>query len=195
LIKTSSRIIEKRVKFVNDFIDFFRNIYKFLSDGKETVNIEYIPYGLNESDINSSINKDEISELYKSLYKEIKKSELGRGITLLGCQKDDLRILINGGNAKEIASQGQHKSLQISLKLAEFNYLKSIKRETPVLLLDDVFSELDSDRCNKVIEIILKNDCQTFITTTDIDLIRNKMNPVNKFRYFRVEEGNVIVLQ
>jgi DNA replication and repair protein RecF len=122
-------------------------------------------------------------------------AELSRGISLFGPQKDEVRILLNGSLAKERASQGQHKSLLISLIFAEFEYLMRIKNETPIVLLDDIFSELDEMRSSLVLERVLERKAQTFITLTNLDLISRKELLFNKVSYFKLEDGKIQEMQ
>jgi DNA replication and repair protein RecF len=97
--------------------------------------------------------------------------------------------------AKERASQGQHKSLLISLIFAEFEYLMRIKNETPIVLLDDIFSELDEMRSSLVLERVLERKAQTFITLTNLDLISRKELLFNKVSYFKLEDGKIQEMQ
>jgi DNA replication and repair protein RecF len=112
-----------------------------------------------------------------------------RGSTLFGPQRDDLTFTVNKLNSKDSASQGQHKSLLISIKLAEFEFLKNILNETPVILFDDIFSELDIERSSSVFSKIMENDAQTIITMTNSERLINKFD--TNASYFNVDKGNV----
>ncbi len=117
-------------------------------------------------DINSATNFD-LEQITEQLHEKAKlrlSAELARGITLFGPQKDEIKLLINGGLARERASQGQHKSLLIALIFAEFEYLLKNKNETPIVLLDDIFAELDEFRSTLVLERVLEKKAQTFVT-------------------------------
>ncbi|MEM4152143.1 MAG: DNA replication and repair protein RecF, partial [Nitrososphaerota archaeon] len=87
--------------------------------------------------------------------------ELRRGSSLFGPQRDELQLLLNGAPVREVASQGQHKSVLISLKLAELEYLAERRSETPVLALDDLFAELDEGRARQVLELVRERTVQT----------------------------------
>ncbi|MFH1052151.1 MAG: DNA replication and repair protein RecF, partial [bacterium] len=93
--------------------------------------------------------------------------------------------------AREYASQGQHKSLLVSLKLAEFEFLKSKRNETPVVLLDDIFSELDEERIKMVFGLIKENSAQTLITVTNPDVMKKILNEGNERCFFEVVDGKV----
>jgi DNA replication and repair protein RecF len=111
-------------------------------------------------------------------------------MTLFGCQKDEFRIVINDGTAREFASQGQHKSLLIALKFAEFQYLLEKRKETPIILFDDIFSELDSERVKQVLNMLLESSSQIFITLTEPNLIDiGKKLPKT---FINIENGNYI---
>jgi len=129
-------------------------------------------------------------DLLKEKAYQIKNQEIRRGTTLIGPQKDELGIYINDFEAKENASQGQHKSLLIALKFAEFKYMSDILKETPVILFDDIFTELDFERSRKVISFINENKAQTFITITNTNRLKS-FDKDNKHTYFYIDNGNV----
>ncbi|MFC2130005.1 DNA replication/repair protein RecF [Bacteroidota bacterium] len=190
LIKSGAEIILRRLKFVEEFKRPFREIYKNVSNGKENVSLEYVPNGFEEEkkvEIEYSFFVDKL----KNLFEVHREDEYRRGVTLFGPQKDDLKIFINGGVAREFASQGQHKSLLISLKLAEFDFLKDKKQETPVVLLDDIFSELDEERIKIVFDLVWENSAQTFITVANPDGIRQIVSDSSKCGFFEVKDGLV----
>ncbi len=174
----SARVIYKRQIFSQEFPEYFQSVYNKIANDREIVGLKYIPNSI-ESIYNNE--KCDISSIHNSLKNkaiQIEKIEKYRGMTLFGPQKDEFEITINEAISRDIASQGQHKSLLISLKIAEFTYLKELNRETPVILLDDIFSELDAERIQKVVNIIEYLNAQTFITTTEFDQ-RNRTFELN----------------
>jgi DNA replication and repair protein RecF len=191
LIKVSTDIVIRRNNFIKEFIGFFKEAYRNVTNGKEDVELNYIPDNIPPDILVSNLTKENLINYYNDISKQLRNAEIKRGTTLFGPQKDELEILINGSVAKEFASQGQHKSLLISLKFAEFNYLKNIKQETPVILLDDIFSELDSERSKEVFELVLASAAQTFITVTDSSIIRNYLNFSDNCYYFKIVDGLV----
>ncbi len=191
LIEASVDIISKRAKFVEDFNPVFKKYYEEVSGGKEDVDLEYDPSG-GKFPLNYDFGRENVRENLERLSYELKDEEIRRGMTLFGPQKDDLKILINGGIAKEYASQGQHKTLLISLKMAEFEYLKEMNRETPIVLFDDIFSELDADRVEKVLEVVRENKAQTFITATDRDLLMKTANLTGDYGFYKIKDGEVV---
>lgn len=192
LIFTGAEIILRRKKFVSEFIPFFEEVYKQVSKGREKVDLQYAPDGLPDDFPDEDYEKEKIIEALRERMNEKREHEFRRGSTLFGPQKDELRILLNGGAAKEYASQGQHKSLLISLKFAEFNFLKNKRNETPVILLDDIFSELDRERAGMAIELISNAKAQTFITITETENIRMLIPENIASKFFQIKEGEVI---
>lgn len=191
LINTSCEIIKKRYEFIKDFDKILINSYYFISKAKENVKIEYEPFGLKDIDIIVNHSSEELKLKYKKIYEAVRIEEIKRGTTLFGPQKDEVKIYINNGIAREYASQGQHKTLLISIKLAEFEYLKNLTGETPVILLDDIFSELDLERAEKVLDIILTNSGQSFITITDSKYLQNFINNNQNCSIFEVINGSL----
>ena len=111
-----------------------------------------------------------------------------QGMTLTGLHRDDLIFLIDGKDARTFASQGQQRLIVIAYKIAELLVFKKIKGEYPVLLLDDVFSEIDIKRRNNIIKY-LKQDMQVIITTTDLLDINEDL--VNSAKVFSIKNGKI----
>ena len=127
--------------------------------------------------------------------------EIKRAVTLSGPQRDDYIFKLKKDESsdsmpfdlKSFASQGEHKTFLVALKLSEYDYLKDKKGTSPVLLLDDVLSELDESRISKIISH-LKDYGQIFLTTTDKDYLHNLKNfyKDSEISVFEIEEGKVI---
>ena len=197
MVKTSTEIVFRRNNFVRDFIPYFREYFSFVSDKVEDSTLEYKPDGF--ADAVFELKKEDIQTQFVTLFKNSLSEEIRRGTTIIGPQKDELVIRLftsdgNSGIAKETASQGQHKSLLIGIKFAEFAFLKSTNLETPIILLDDIFSELDRARTLKVLEMLAASKAQTFITVTEpeslYDYIRAHLT--DNFSIFRIEKGKVL---
>lgn len=194
LIEYGTKIVNKRAEFITQFEPYFSKNYDIVSDRKEKVQIIYKPYGFDDLNY-KELDKEMIFEKLNKLSLEKRKGELTRFTTLFGPQKDEIEILINNFLVKDTASQGQHKTVLISLKLAEFDYMKEVLNETPVVLLDDIFSELDSKRTELVIKRIINNLAQAFITITEDDKIKNIMQPSEECFYFYVNNGEVQLIE
>ncbi len=115
-------------------------------------------------------------------------TEIERGYTLAGPHRDDLCLTLNDFDVRKYGSQGQQRTVALALKLSELEFMKSEQGEYPVLLLDDVFSELDRLRRQAVVDLI-GSRIQTFITTTDKELVRD-IAPEKEY-YFRVDRGRI----
>ncbi|MDP2363201.1 MAG: DNA replication and repair protein RecF, partial [Ignavibacteria bacterium] len=185
LISKGIDLIIYRNNFIRDFIPFFESTYNIVSKAKETVKLEYLPNNISSEMLTSNLIKKDLYDVYKLVSTKLENEEIRRGLTLFGPQKDELSIKIDSGIAKESASQGQHKTLLVSLKFAEFNFLKEKRNETPVVLLDDIFSELDSERVKKVFELLISNSAQTFITITDIGMLKDVASN-SEFSFYKV---------
>jgi len=130
-------------------------------------------------------SKEEIINYYKDNYY----NELDKKMTLFGIQKDDLLFYVDDMNLKDYGSQGQQRVAVLSFKLAEINIFKETKKTYPIVLLDDIFSELDIEKRNNLLKFI-KSNIQFIITTTDIKNISEKI--VEKASIFKIKDGNII---
>ncbi|MFA6457114.1 MAG: DNA replication/repair protein RecF [Bacteroidota bacterium] len=161
LVKYGSRIIDKRNRFLNEFAPFIARTYLDIVDERETPKIEYAP----SINIAAGATLEEISAAMETKLLKKKKDEQRFQTTLVGPHRDEIIFSLNGMSLKHFASQGQHKTFLVALKVAEFFFLKERCNETPVFLLDDVFSELDEYRSKKLLSVA-ESLGQIFITTT-----------------------------
>ncbi|GAB1372172.1 DNA replication and repair protein RecF [Candidatus Kapaibacterium sp.] len=185
-IKCSADIIAKRIKFIYEFKPYFIDTYRYIADIPEVPDIVYLPDSIRDNAVD---DVGQITEILNERYQKINRIEKIRGATLFGPQRDDLLFTINGLKSKDSASQGQHKTLLISIKLAEFTFLNEILNETPVLLFDDIFSELDIERSNKVFSRVIENKSQTIITMTNSERLMGSFS--SKAVFFDITEGKV----
>ena len=153
LVSLGSRIIDWRTKFFDAFIPTVAELFAFISEGQEKPVLAYAP--------STSI------ERYKENMLLSRQKDLILQRTNVGIHKDDLEITLNGLPFKQMASQGQRKSMLFAIKLAEFEFLKDNVGFEPILLLDDVFEKLDQQRLEKLLEwVCAKNKGQVFLTDT-----------------------------
>ena len=131
-------------------------------------------------------NKDikDILDMYKKNYVK----EISIGKTLFGIHHDDFEFILDKKSIKEYGSVGQQKNAIISFKLSEIVIMKKVTNEYPILILDDLFSELDNKKINNIISMLNK-DVQTFITTTDIENVDKKL--IEDSNIYYVNEGNI----
>ena len=188
LAKVAIYITKERVSFVQDISKLTYKNMMNISNGQESLTIKY------KSSVLESLNIADVTEegfTEENLTKVMMKKsfdDIMRGSTKIGPHQDDLEFYINDLDAKMYASQGQQRSIVLSLKLAEINYLKSKTGTYPVLLLDDVLSELDKNRQLKLLDAINEN-VQTFITTPSISDIKEDL--LKKAKVFKIENGNI----
>ena len=176
LIDVGERIYNMRNKFLNMLNDLIGDYYNKICNISD-LRLEYV------SDY-KDFDKDKIQKIYKdNLNKDI---ILGK--TTFGVHHDDIKFLLKNESLKDFGSQGQIKNAMIAYKLALIDLFKNIKKEYPILILDDLFSELDNEKINNILNLI-SNDIQTFITTTDIDKIDKKV--INNSKLFEVVKGRV----
>jgi len=155
----AGKVVELRKKYTDFLQEQLTENYQSVSGNKETLNIAY------ESKI-------PVDQYANELLKKLKHNfalDKARGYTGSGPHRDDLRISIDGHDARDSASRGEIRSIVLALKIAELNILEQKTGKKPLLLLDDVFSELDGKRRRTLSETLQKY--QTFITTTDADVV------------------------
>ncbi len=169
LIHLSAEITERRARFLIEITPLIKQCYATVSGNAENISIEYQPDICEHGFVGSvsDVSRDVLVGELQNIASGLRSRELVRETTLFGPQKDEVRFLINGGLVRETASQGQHKSLLVALKLAECSLLHARCNERPIVLLDDVFSELDRERCEHVLLEILNSGMQCFISTTN----------------------------
>lgn len=174
-----SRVIRHRFDFIHDLAKEADKHHFTISNQKEHLSISYLSSV--KFDDKKDIEKKFLSQLQKNRQRDIFKKNTG-----LGPHRDDLEFFINGMNAG-FGSQGQHRSLILSLKLAEIELIKSVTGDYPILLLDDVMSELDNHRQTKLLEGI-KENVQTFITTTSLEHLQQLPEDL---KLFTIHQGEV----
>ena len=158
-------LLEKRVWFLELLQVYTRKVHAFITDAKEDISFKYV----------NSMRMDDITEQglmakFESLYENDKRMRT----TTVGAHRDDFSVYLSGFNAHEFASQGQQRTSILSIKLAEVDLIHAETGVYPVLLLDDVLSELDEKRQVKLLAST-KDKTQTFITTTSISGIYQEM--------------------
>ncbi len=188
LAKVALYITKERVSFVQDISKLTYENMLNISNGQETLKIRYKSSVLEALNIKDTEDEAFTEENLTNIIMRKSFDDIMRGSTKIGPQHDDLEFYINDLDAKMFASQGQQRSIVLSLKLAEINYLKDKTGTYPVLLLDDVLSELDKNRQLKLLNAINEN-VQTFITIPSISDIKEDL--LKKAKVFKIESGNI----
>ncbi|MBE0643651.1 MAG: DNA replication/repair protein RecF [Bacteroidetes bacterium] len=165
LAESAVRVLRRRHGFVDEFVPYLGEAMQAVIQDREEVALRYV----------SSMELDPFSETavddYRARLSQRMDMDIRRGTTTIGPHRDELEILLNGLDVRAQASQGQHKTILISLKLAEYRYLHMHLDEPPILLLDDVFSELDDERLANVLRLV-DGLGQTFITSANQATLR-----------------------
>ncbi len=173
LISYGSKIIERRKLFVEQLNEIIYEIHKKLSGDKEELYIQYEP--------------DVLIESYETKMRISQEKDIKLKQTSVGPHRDDFCFKVGDIDIRKFGSQGQQRTAALSLKLSEIELVKKITKDIPVLLLDDVLSELDSNRQNYLLNSI--GDIQTIITCTGLDEFINNRFEINKI--YKVSNGVV----
>lgn len=181
LIQNGAMLIKKRMDYVEMLSQRAKIYHDGISKNSEKLEIKYI----SSIDAEMSDRTDEIAEKFRKKLNENRKDDIRTGVTNFGPHRDDIEILINGKNARAFGSQGQQRSAVLSLKLAEASVLKERMGEEPVILLDDVLSELDSKRQDFLLNEL--KDCQVFITCCE----KSNKEQLKEGKIFLLKNGEV----
>jgi DNA replication and repair protein RecF len=157
--------------------------HETLSDGSETLVAAYEP-NVEPSD------RESLAKTLRLALADTAERDVYRGSTSVGPHRDDLKLVINGSDVRVYGSQGQQRTTVLSLKLAQLEILRVEKEDSPVLLLDDVFSELDRNRQKML--LIAAQDCQTFLTCTHIEEVAAA--GVEQMQVYQVADRSVVEL-
>lgn len=174
LIEYGNRLIERRKQFIQDMNEIVSSVHRKLTGNKENIKIIYEP-------CNGNIPLEQT-------IKKNRERDLRMKSTSSGPHRDDICIMHDRMDIRKFGSQGQQRTAALSLKLAEIKLVKNTIGDTPVLLLDDVLSELDKHRQNYLLDSI--SDIQTLITCTGVEDFVNHRFSINKI--FHVQDGQVL---
>ena len=185
LSELASKIVFHRLDFMKQLEALAIPIHDQLSLGREKFSVSYqatIP-------LEDGLTPEQMKEIYMNQFKKNQTREADQATTLIGPHRDDLIFHLNEIPVQTYGSQGQQRSTVLSLKLAEIELMKLSTGEYPLLLLDDVLSELDDDRQTHLIKAI-ENKVQTFITTTSLDGIKQQF--INEPVVIPIEKGTIL---
>lgn len=181
-VDLSVLIYRERAKFLNMINEVISNIYLDIS-GIEGLNLKYI------SDFNLECDDSELKNIFLNKLEESFDREKRYGISLYGPHRDDFHFYINDKDISLYGSQGQMRLAVLSLKLSEIDIFKKYTNNYPILLLDDIFSELDVSKRNNLIKYI-SFDIQTIITTTDLNMINDSL--LKNAYIYEIIDGKII---
>lgn len=174
IIDIGLKINKYRTSFVDKLNSYISDFY-FKIAGVSNIKIVY----------DSSFNDEDASTILEA-FKKNRIRELNFGKTLIGIHLDDFKILIDDLDIKDYGSEGQQKNAVLAIKFAEIELFKKVKGESPILILDDLFSELDLQKINNIFKLI-SDGIQTFITTTDVNKIDKEI--IKKSKLIKITNG------
>ncbi|AXF56504.1 DNA replication/repair protein RecF [Salicibibacter kimchii] len=184
LVKTAAQVVQRRLSFINQLQKWAGPTHRSISRQLEELQIAYVP----SADVSLELDLSTIENIYANAFQEKKEQEMRRGLTLIGPHREDLAIYVNDRDIQTYGSQGQQRTAALSLKLAEIELIEKETADPPVLLLDDVLSELDDFRQSHLLNSI-QGKVQTFITTTNISGIKHEV--LQQAKTFHVNNGNI----
>lgn len=186
LAEYGSQIIFSRIEFIDYVNSHINRAYNLISGKKENISVNYDSTLKN---LNSKMDVKDIKDIFIKELDHIQENEIKRQSSLIGSHRDDISFLKDNFPFRSHASQGENKSFLLALKILESEYVFKTQKIKPLLLLDDIFGELDNKRIENLVKI-LKNQGQTFITTTENN--KFNMNSLTEKNLFYVEKNNII---
>lgn len=187
-LSLSLNLWRKRFSFLKLLIQWSQEIHQSITESKEELMIDYLP----SIPIHAEMNEDEMRQVLQRELHRVRQQEIRRGSTLLGPQRDDFRLLVNGLDLHTFGSQGQQRTAALSLKLAEIELIRQETGVYPILLLDDVLSELDDSRKTHLLEAI-RGRVQTFVTTTNLEGIDEQT--LANAQIYHIKQGTISELR
>ena len=213
MAELSAEIIIKRFKFAKLISDIAAKHHSSISGGKENLSIEYSTVfgvvGALETFLNKNSKYDEfmgkglseadygrlkgiLSDLVLAKLKSVRNMDIDKHISTIGIHRDDIVIKLDGLEMKKFSSQGQQRTAALALKLSELEIIKMFVSSTPILILDDVFSELDKTRRLSLVSAM--KGAQIFITCTDKNMIGEEIDVIggnDKAEFYCVSSGSI----
>ncbi|HAT55431.1 MAG TPA: DNA replication/repair protein RecF [Lactobacillus sp.] len=179
-----AEIVAARLNFLDQLATWAQKVHEVISQEREELTFEYV----NQVKATRAESVDDLYKAYQAQFEKQQAKEIEQGTTLIGPHRDDIHFLVNGKNVQTFGSQGQQRTTALSVRLAEIDLMKAITGEYPVLLLDDVLSELDDARQTHLLRSI-QDKVQTFLTTTSLSGIARKL--INDPTIFDISGGHL----
>ncbi|MBS4745048.1 DNA replication/repair protein RecF [Bacillus safensis] len=185
LIDAAAKVVKRRLTFTKQLEKWAQPLHFGISRELETLTLQY----QTAIEVSEASDLSKIKNSYEESFQKLRDREIDRGVTLWGPHRDDLLFFVNGRDVQTYGSQGQQRTTALSLKLAEIDLIHEEIGEYPILLLDDVLSELDDYRQSHLLHTI-QGRVQTFVTTTSVEGIDHAT--LKEAEIFRVASGKVI---
>ncbi len=184
LTALAGQILFERQRMIAALNEETAPLQESLSGGREQLQIVYRP----SFRVDAEWSIQESMKHYREQLQEVRRKEILQGVCLLGPHRDDLDFLVNGVNMLTYGSRGQQRTTALSAKLAELAYMRTCTGEEPVLLLDDVFSELDTQRREHLLRHVLQHE-QVLLTATDLNSFPREI--LTQANLYKVENGTL----
>ncbi len=184
LATSATHVIYQRLHFIDQLEHLAKPIHATISHQLEELTLRYRA----PIDLTMDMTEDAIYDQLMEKFQEQKEHELRRGVTLVGPHRDDLTFKVNGRDVQKFGSQGQQRTTVLSMKLAEIELMHELLGEYPILLLDDVLSELDNERQTHLLKSI-QSKVQTFLTTTSLEGIQREL--IEEPKVFNIDAGQI----
>ncbi|MBO8172181.1 MAG: DNA replication/repair protein RecF [Bacillaceae bacterium] len=178
------KILKKRWEFIDKINEWADAIHQNITNSSESLTIRYDQ----SIEMDPNMPENEAIDVILDHFNTIQEKEIMRGTTLAGPHRDDLSFFINQINVQQFGSQGQQRTTALSVKLAELELIHEEVGEYPILLLDDVLSELDESRQSHLLDTI-QGRVQTFVTTTGVEGLRHQT--LENATVYRVKQGSI----
>ncbi|QEA59049.1 DNA replication/repair protein RecF [Leuconostoc koreense] len=186
LVDVGSQILVARQEFLNKLELAAQPIHAEISDQREALKLRY----MSSVDFTTDASLEEVKAVFSDVLSRQRSREIMQGSTMVGPHRDELQFDVNGNNVAVFGSQGQQRTTALAIKLAEIDLMQQETGEYPVLLLDDVLSELDASRQTHLL-LAIQDKVQTFITAPTLSDIARQL--IRKPRMFHVNQGMVIL--
>lgn len=186
LLDAGAQLVARRATAVSRLAPLASRYHEMLSDGREQLRMTYQSQAWSEG---NEIDLAAIRDRMATLLQERRREEIRRQMTVVGPQRDDLVFFVDDRDARQFASQGQQRTAVLALKLAELQFMRDEIGEPPLLLLDDVASELDPHRRNFLLRAV-EDGIQTFVSCTDLEDLMARTWP-SEHRLYRVTAGSI----
>nr|WP_306535404.1 DNA replication/repair protein RecF [Geobacter sp.] len=184
LAEAGTRLMVKRMGYLAEIEPLVRRFYREIAGGQEEAGLAFRPHLTTPEQVSR-----EGTGALLALFGAHEAEELRRGTTVVGPHRDDVDFVLNGRVIRNHGSQGQQRSFVLALKMAEIEYLERLNGAPPVLLLDDISSELDPQRNANLMAFLREKRMQVFITTTDVSTLR--LEGIATHASFHVSRGTV----
>ena len=182
LVREGAAVTQRRREAMELLFSLCAQHHRELTEEGEELRMEYRP------SVDPADSLSDTESRFRQALSAFRQRELATSMTVVGPHRDDFKLLVNGMDMGTFASRGQARTLALTLRLAEVAYLAAVRGEGPIVLLDDVLSEMDAGRRRRVLEKVVQYQ-QVLITTTDLDLVRDFFG--REATYFQVGGGGV----